>query len=141
MERLSSQGDPSGVARQVTDLSSPQIVLNALGFKIEPANTNDPGIRIEGVNYFLDRLLSGKPAIKVSRRDCPILRAGFLKKYIFRRTKELNKDAYRDKPDKTHPHSDAMDALQYICLKYAMITRKKVSDSKNKPGFMINASE
>lgn len=87
-------------------------------FNCVPALTNNIQPRIEAVNYYLNRLVSGKPAIIVSKQDCPMLRKGFLNSYIYKRVRLLNKEEYKDTPNKSHPYSDIHDCLQYIALNY-----------------------
>lgn len=140
MTKVIFQGDPAGRARQITDLNNPQHVLNTMGLRVEPASTNDIESRIEAVNYFFDRLPGGKPAIRISKSGCPTLRTALLKKYIKKRKKDLNRNEYDELPYKSHPFSDIVDALQYLCLKYAIIKRKNSGAKDNKATHSLNPS-
>lgn len=99
-----------------SDLSAYNILAQKFG--CVPALTNDIQPRIESVNYFLNKMIAGNTAYKLSRKGCPQLRKGFLNSYIYKRMRVLNREEYRDVPNKTHPFSDIHDCQQYISLNY-----------------------
>ena len=113
-----SRCDPSGSSGMATNTISCIQVLCNLGVTTAGAVTNAIVPRIEAVNWFLNRMSGGQPAIIISRIGCPNLRKGFLGKYCYKRLRVLGEDKYRDMPDKTHPFSDIHDCLQYISLYY-----------------------
>ncbi len=106
-------GDPAGNAQsmqkdEVTCFS----ILREKGIDIEPGK-QDLTARLEGVRYFLNKLIDGQPAFYIHMKDCPVLRKGFQGAYCYRRLKVAG-EKFTDKPDKgpsSHPH----DGLQYIC--------------------------
>jgi hypothetical protein len=114
-----SEGDPAGMhGDQIMEELSCIGELNSLGVRTNPANTNDPDVRIASVRYFLNTMIDGKPALRISRLGCPVLRKGFINGYHFKRMNIANEDRHQDKPNKnkySHPH----DALQYIAMKFA----------------------
>jgi len=108
--------------------------LNNLGFNCpRPRYKNDIEPRIEAVNWYLNKLVGGYPAIQISRSGCPTLCESLQERYVYRQMKIIDKDHkhYRDVPDKTHPWSDVVDALQYICVGLTGSWRQKEEPKKD----------
>lgn len=106
-----------GADKEGGELSWLETVEKHVGQIIERAPTNERTARLDAVGQALDRAVPGqRPGLLVSATDCPALISGFGGKYCFKRYKEGGKDAYDDKPSKTHPYSDVHDALQYVIL-------------------------
>jgi hypothetical protein len=120
--------DPSGKKGVDTDKETCFEILEANGFKTVEV-TNDLIPRLESVRYFLNKMVSGEPAILVSRRGCPLLRKGWLGDYKYRRMRVLGEERYQDKPDKNSA-SHPQDAVQYIAvyLVLPLLTAKKQAD-------------
>lgn len=77
-----------------------------------PTNTVSP--RQMAVNLWLTKMVTGKPAFRLSSA-CPVLRGGFNGKFCWRRLHIIGSERYADEFDKnqySHPH----EALQYICM-------------------------
>lgn len=114
-----SEGDPSGAkGDEIMEELSCIGELNALGISTNPATTNDIDVRINSVRYFLNLMIDGKPAFLLDRKNCPILRKGFMSGYHFKRMSISGDERYQDKPNKnkySHPH----DALQYNLMRFA----------------------
>lgn len=108
-------GDPNGVKKADTNELSVYDIAEAQGIEMEPAGTNDIEPRLEGVRYWLSRLVArGEPAFLLSRH-CNVLKKGFISGYEYKRVKVSGTARYKDVPDKnaySHPH----DALQYLCM-------------------------
>lgn len=123
-----SLGDPAGDNRgegegktaigilnddHVSNLDGDIIQPLEMGFVTEPAPTNDPTKRLDGVRAALTRLVGqGEPGFIIDKR-CNVLRKGFMGGYAYKRVQVSGEERYRDKPDKndySHPH----DALQYL---------------------------
>ena len=121
-----SVGDPSDRPSDSTKQSCMQI-LQECGITTKKAITNDVINRIDAVKQYLSKLIDGRPALIISKNDCPVLRKGFLGKYNYKRLRILGEEKYKDLPDKTHPYSDIQDCLQYTCLEYCF--DNKSSDS------------
>ena len=106
-------GDPAGNAKsQQKDEVTCFSILRSKGIDIEPGK-QDVTARLEGVRYFLNKLIDGQPAFYIHAVDCPVLRKGFQGAYCYRRI-QVAGEKFADKPDKgpsSHPH----DGLQYIC--------------------------
>jgi hypothetical protein len=85
-----------------------------LPFQTYPADTNSMAPRLEGVNYFLNRLIDGQPALILHPR-CENLRKGFMGRYEYARVQVVgDENRFKEVPKKnkfSHPH----DALQYLC--------------------------
>ena len=135
-----SIGDPSGepaANKQRLGLSSHEI-LKEEGLETFAAKTNAIEPRIEAVRTNLIKLLNttpAQPAILISQQGCPILRQAIAKYYIYRKMMVIGEEKYKEVPDKSHPWSDIMDDLQYICCEYGGIgirwTEEKPELSKN----------
>lgn len=114
-----SFGDPAGNARnEIVEEMSCIGELNSLGIPTIGARTNDISPRLGSVRYFLNKMVDGKPALLLDRRNCPTLFKGFVKDYIYARVAVSGEERYKDKPNKnmaSHP----MDALGYVCLEVA----------------------
>lgn len=114
-----SVGDPAGNARdQIHEEMSCIGELNSLGIQTISARTNDLEPRLGAVRYFLNRMVDGKPALLLDKKNCPTLFKGFVKKYVYARVAVAGEERFKDKPTKnmaSHP----MDALGYGCLEVA----------------------
>jgi hypothetical protein len=111
---VSIYGDPSGDFRAQTDETTPFEIFHSQGLKIYPAPSNDPVVRTEAVNGLLSRMVEGEPGFLIDRDKCPVLVAGFLGGYQYRRL-QVTGERYDDKPAKdkfSHVH----DALQYAVI-------------------------
>jgi RecA/RadA recombinase len=108
---VSGRGDPSGDA--VTPEESTCFkIMKANGVPIcEPAITQDPVRRREGLAYLLKTLVDGEPAIRVHPR-CSILRKGLAGGFHRKRVQVTGDIRYRDVPDK-NKFSHVCEALEY----------------------------
>lgn len=105
--------DPAGDERAQTDERTAFQILSKNGFRVRAAPTNDPGLRIDGVDALLRAMIDGHPALLVDP-SCRMLIRGFEGKYQYEQTRTQSKDGeHKDTPRKnrfSHPH----DALQYL---------------------------
>ena len=97
--------DPAGVAKSQVDDRSPKDVLEAAGFKVMAAPTNELDRRISAV----DRRLILNDGFEVSP-ECRMLIAAMSSEYRYKTKKD---GEIEDRPEKKHPISDLADALQY----------------------------
>lgn len=106
-------GDPHGDDRSQADEKTAFQILSKNGFRARPAPTNDPGLRIDGVDAMLRAMIEGHPAMLLDP-SCRMLIRGFEGKYQYEQTRTQSKDGeHKDTPKKdrfSHPH----DALQYL---------------------------
>lgn len=100
--------DPAGCQKSQVDDRSPKDVLEAAGFKVVSAPTNDPDRRIAAV----DRRLVLNGGFEVSPA-CPVLISAMTSEYRYKTKRDGELD---DRPEKKHPVSDVADALQYGTL-------------------------
>lgn len=108
---ISARGDPAGDAVTPEEKTCFQI-MKANGFPMcEPAPTQDPSRRREGVAYLLRTLVDGDPAIKIHTR-CSTLRKGMSGGYHRKRLQVAGDVKYRDVPDK-NKFSHVCEALEY----------------------------
>ncbi len=133
----SSVGDPAGNARdQIHEEMSCIGELNSLGIPTIAARTNDLEPRLGAVRFFLNRMVDGKPALLLDKKNCPVLFKGFVKKYVYARVAVAGEERYKDKPTKnlaSHP----MDALGYDCLEIAsdQVIQDKMNNKKHENMF------
>lgn len=127
-------GDPSGISKgNFLEENSFDVMLR-LGLPAFPAPTNKIDPRIRAVETLLLQQRDGAGAILVDEELCPYTIRALAGAYRYSKTK-----AGTDKPlpDKTHPWSDLMDDLQYVCLvlnsgMVGMITKRlKPRQNKN----------
>jgi hypothetical protein len=106
-------GDPAGRAKENLGEETSFDALKRLGFAALPAPTNDVDPRIRAVEAWLMKSFGGEPAIIIDKSRCPTLVRALGGAYRFGKTKA---GLRKPKPDKSHPYSDVVDALQYVCL-------------------------
>jgi len=103
-------GDPAGWAKtQINELTCADILAqNRL--PAEKAPTNDPVMRIEGVERLLVRQIEGKAYFLIDKSCKQVIR-GFNGGYKYKRKQD---GTYEPKPLKDE-HSHLADAVQYLC--------------------------
>jgi hypothetical protein len=110
---MAAVGDPSGINKSDILEENNFDVMQRLGIPAFPAPTNNLEPRIIAVETLLLQQREGGGAILIDEGRCPFLVRALAGSYRFSKTK-----AGTDKPtpDKTHPYSDLVDDLQYVCL-------------------------
>jgi hypothetical protein len=111
-EILPGRGDPSGDQRAATDEKTVFQVVRAGGVNVLPASTNDVSLRRAALERPLTRMVGGKPGILISP-NCTVLRKALAGAFRYRRVQIAGEERYRDEPDKVHPYSDIVEALEY----------------------------
>lgn len=108
-------GDPAGNKRD--ELFGDVIFehLRAEGLDAHPVHTNDIELRLQAIRSPFTRMVRGKPAILIHRR-CKTLIQALAGKWKYRKIQVSGGDRYSDKPEKSHPYSDAGDALGYLIM-------------------------
>lgn len=102
-------GDPAGWSKsQINELCCADI-LSQNGLPAERAPTNDPIMRIEGVERLLVRQIAGKAYFLVDKTCKQVIR-GFNGGYKYKRKMD---GTYEPKPQKDE-HSHLADAIQYL---------------------------
>lgn len=133
-----SVGDPAGNARnEIMEEMSCIGELNSLGIETIAARTNDIDPRLGSIRYFLNKMIVGKPAFMLDRRNCPTLFKGFVKDYVYMRVAVSGEERYKDKPHK-NMSSHPMDALGYNCLELASDRISQDKMGREKPVDMYN---
>lgn len=107
-------GDPAGNQQAQTDDETPFEMLALSEIWAEPADTNDFEKRTTVLDMQLTELIEGQPAIVIDP-SCETLVAGLAGAYQLRRVQVVNREEYRDKPDKG-PESHVCEALHYLLL-------------------------
>lgn len=114
-----STADPAGSARDtITEELSCISELTSLGIPTKPAQTNAIAPRLNGVRFFLNRMIDGEPAFLLSRSTCPVLHRGLARDYTYKRLMVSGEERYKDVPDKGFT-SHVVDSLQYGLLHFA----------------------
>jgi hypothetical protein len=119
-----STGDPAGSKRSETDESVCLEILGELGLPTLPASTNAIVKRIECVRNFLNRIIEGKAAVQLDRKECGMLRKGFMSGYHYKKLKLIGDDKYQDEPNK-NDFSHIHDAFQYGLMPFSAIFNSK----------------
>ena len=113
-------GDPNGTRRADANERTCFDELNSKdgfgrgAFKPAPFQRDNLAARKGAVDYFLNRNIGGEPAFLLSSR-CPMLRAGFLGKYHFKRFEKAGQSGHTAQEPEKNDHSQIHDALQYLC--------------------------
>lgn len=113
--------DPAATQRAQTDMTSCYDILRRSGIPVQTATSNKLIDRIDSVDYFLRRLVDGKPSLLVSPK-CSTIRKGFIGEYKF--GKVVGTDRFREVPEKNWV-SHIMDAVQYAALDAAAPIKKQ----------------
>ena len=103
-------GDPAGQQRAQTDEKTCFEILQAKGVDIQPG-MQSLKIRLESVRKPM-RTIVGDGCQFVLHRRCKTIRKAMLGGYHYRRL-ATNTERFSDKPEKNHPHSDIMNAVEY----------------------------
>ena len=87
-----------------------------LGFRTQPAPSNDPTIRINAVGNYLNKMVFGDPGYVADKMKCPLLRKGKNGQYCHKRVAVAGQEeVYKDLPNKNMA-SHTADAEQYLAL-------------------------
>lgn len=112
-KRIFVVADPAGRQKSQLTEESNFDVLKDLGLLAYPASTNSLAPRLQAVEKLMRSTILGEPALQISRAGCPKLIRALGNKYRYRRKRT---GEIEDTPEKSHPWSDVVDALQYFCL-------------------------
>lgn len=109
--------DPSawyGADKQAGELAHMEIVARALNIPIQPAPSNEPGIRQDAVRWYLNREIDGKIPGLIIDPSCVRTIGGFAAHYkLSQRASEGRTDRLEvEKNEYSHIH----DGWQYLCL-------------------------
>lgn len=130
--------DPAGFGGADTEageLAWAEIITHELGIAIEPAPSNEIGLRLQAVRDELTFMVEpGAPSLILSRGRTPTLRKGCASHYMFE--KRPNEKAQQKKPVKNR-WANVQDALQYLVLgergRYAVIEGKRGGNRDGRP--------
>ncbi|MBO9502523.1 ATP-binding protein, partial [Brevundimonas sp. A19_0] len=90
-----------------------QVLTQATGMTVVPAQTNDPRVRRTALDQILKRRCGpGEPGLVLSGPSMPRTTAALAGEYRFKRTG----DKVSEIPEKSHPASDVADAVHYGAL-------------------------
>lgn len=112
-KRVTIVGDPAGQARNDHTEQTSFDLLEEAHFLAYPAPTNNIEPRIMAVEQLLAQNIGGKPLLLIDGTRCPRLVQALHTKYLYAKRKD---GETRSLPEKKHPWSDIVDALQYIAL-------------------------
>jgi hypothetical protein len=115
--------DPSGATKNENNAMSNIKLLNNLGIKTRKAKTNDPEIRQNAVNTYLNKAINGEPALTIDRR-CKTLIKALKSHHCWKKVGIVGKEQYKQVVDKQHPWSEPVDILEYILLEFVSMPKK-----------------
>jgi len=107
-------GDPSGAAGNQKDADTAFQILEAIGFAVREAPTNDPTMRREALAAPLSRMIDGEPGLLLDP-SMRVLRKGLSSKYIYKRVQVVGDERFHDKPDKNW-WSHTCESAEYAML-------------------------
>jgi hypothetical protein len=83
---------------------------------IPGSGSNELGMRLDAVKTELRGYHEPNSELQICPEKCPLLLEGFDGKYRYKRRKETASTEFEEQPEKTHPHSDLQDGLQYLVI-------------------------
>lgn len=104
--------DPAAFQRAQTDERTVADIFKAEGFMVKAAKTNGLAARLASVEAFLTKTVNGNSGFLIDPACASVIH-GLAGKYRYKINTKGERDAT---PEKAHPVSDYMDALQYACL-------------------------
>ena len=82
-------------------------------FRVDCESNNRFPLRLDAIDFFANRMIHGRPALRISEKDCPVvcraLRGGWRYK-VNQKT-----DAVAAEVDKSNPYSHPGDGFGYLC--------------------------
>lgn len=115
-------GDPSGIAAGPIGEETIFGALKRLGLSAQPAPTNDIDPRLRAVEKWLLQQRDGGGALLISPK-CTNLIQALRSKYRYAKKKD---GELQPLPEKKHPWSDLVDALQYACLGHTQAVKGRL---------------
>lgn len=106
--------DPAGRQRSQIGEESVLDAIKRMGFSARLASTNNIDPRLRAVEKLFLANIGGKASILIDNNNCPDLIRALKHDYKYKRKKSSGE--LDETPDKNHPWSDLVDALQYLSL-------------------------
>jgi hypothetical protein len=95
-------GDPAGNKRdEIFETASFDFLRNKYQWRVEPAPSQDPKMRIAALAGPCERMIDGKPGMLVNKTNCPTLHKGLSGAWHFKRMAVSGEERFADKPNKT----------------------------------------
>lgn len=134
-----SRHDPAGAAESQTDLESCEQILRELGFESEAAAPNNaPTLRRDSLDYFLGKMVDGKPACAISEK-AQMIREGLMGHFQYGRMQVGGEARFHQKPLK-NIYSHICEALEYIAIHYAPLQKEKPKTSEIEPHIIMRGN-
>jgi hypothetical protein len=109
-------GDPAGEKRdEIFETASFEYLRNTHGFRVLPAPSQDPKMRIAALAGPCERMVDGKPGMLVNRTHAPTLHKGLSGAWHFKRLAVSGEERFQDKPSK-NDESHICDGAGYGLL-------------------------
>lgn len=116
-------GDPAGVKRdEIFETASFDYLRNTHGFKVQPAPSQDPKMRIAALAAPCERMIDGKPGMLVNKSRCPMLHKGLMGAWNYKRMAISGEERFQDTPNKNE-FSHICDGAGYGLLGSGEFTR------------------
>lgn len=94
-------GDPAGSKRdEIFETASFDYLRATHGFKVFPAPSQDPKMRVAALSGPCERMIDGKPGLLVNKSLCPMLHKGLMGGWHYKRLAVSGEDRYHDSPSK-----------------------------------------
>jgi len=136
-------GDPSafyGLDKQTDEFHWMNEFMKAVRFNIQPAPSNEPGIRHEAVKHYLNLNIDGQTPGYIVDPSCRKIKGGFEAHYkLSKQNSAYETDKLQAvKNEYSHPH----DAEQYRCLGFLGLAGLSEAISKQVlPGNVVNLNQ
>jgi hypothetical protein len=109
-------GDPAGNKRdEIFETASFDFLRNEYHWRVEPAPSQDPRMRIAALAGPCERMIDGKPGILVNKTGCPTLHKGLSGAWHFKRLAISGEERFADSPNK-NDESHICDGAGYGLL-------------------------
>ncbi|MGX1496878.1 hypothetical protein ACSSV1_001914 [Labrenzia sp. MBR-25] len=107
-----------GADKEGGQLTAMETIAMIMGLPvlIPAGGSNELGMRLDAQKAELRGYLEPNTTLLICPVRCPLTVEAYEGKYRFKRKPEKSSFEYEEKPEKTHPHSDIMDADQYGIL-------------------------
>jgi len=122
LDNLLVAADPAAANRAQTDEKS--VVDKIKRFvKVDCETNNRLPLRLDAIEYFMTRLVHGKPALRIDERMCPVLSRALRGGWRFK--VDQRKDTVAGEPEK-NPYSHPGDGFGYLCRYFHKVTEREM---------------
>lgn len=106
--------DPAAANRAQNDEKTAVDILKRKGFTVRTESNNRLPLRLDAIEHFTTRLVSGKPALLIDQAECPVLVRALRGGWRYALDKNENIKNENATPEK-NPYSHPGDGFGYLC--------------------------